>query len=260
MKPYFCLILVALVSLVCVAQEQPAPAPQQPASGALVPAGTRIPLQLINQISTKNAHDGDQVYLQSAFPIVINNRVVIPPNSYVKGTITQAKRPGKISGKGELWLRFDSITLPNGVTREFRARVGAIDGSNADTLDKKEGKIVSDSSKGHDAATIAETTVAGTSVGAIAARSGVGAGIGAGAGLIAGLATVLLSRGPDAKLERGSTVDMVLDRDLSFTEAELNFAGTGNIKPSNMFPSAQQPSEPQSPVINPGRLPVPIPR
>ena len=254
--------LIVLAALAGVAQApQAAQLPVQPAvqeapAPIIVPVGTRVPLQLINRISTKNAHEGDQVYLQSAFPVVINNNIVIPPGSYVKGTITQAKRPGRVAGKGELYLRFDSLTLPNGVTREFKARVGAIDGSNADTLDKKEGKIVSDPAKGHDMATIAETTAVGTSIGAIAVRSspGLGAGIGAGAGLIAGLATVLLTRGPDAVLERGSTVDMVLDRELSFTPADLNFAR--GIQQAPIMPNT---SGPENHVVNPGRSSMPLP-
>jgi type IV secretion system protein VirB10 len=248
--------LIVLAALSCVAQT-PEAAQAPPAGSIAVPAGTRIPLTLINRISTKNAHEGDQVYLQSAFPVVINNSIIIPPGSYVKGTITQAKRPGRVAGKGELYLRFDSLTLPNGVTREFKSRVGAIDGSNADTLDKKEGKIVSDPAKGHDMATIAETTAVGTSIGAIAVRSspGLGAGIGAGAGLVAGLATVLLTRGPDAVLERGSTVDMVLDRELDFSPADLNFA-RGVPAPAPIGPAT---SGIQNPVINPAHSPLPLP-
>jgi type IV secretion system protein VirB10 len=252
------LAALAGVAQTPAATPQATPAPDvAPAGSIAVPAGTRIPLTLINRISTKNAHEGDQVYLQSAFPVVINNSIIIPPGSYVKGTITSAKRPGRVAGKGELYLRFDSLTLPNGVTRDFKARVGAIDGSNADTLDKKEGKIVSDPAKGHDVATVAETTAVGTSIGAIATRSspGVGAGIGAGAGLLAGLATVLLTRGPDAVLERGSTVDMVLDRELYFTPADLNFARgipAPVITPSNG-------TGPQDHVINPAHAPLPLP-
>ena len=55
----------------------------------------------------------------------------------------------------------------------------------------------------------------------MAARTGTGAGIGAAAGAAAGLAGVLLTRGPDAILERGSTVEMVLDRSLKFSEDDL---------------------------------------
>jgi type IV secretion system protein VirB10 len=50
-----------------------------------------------------------------------------------------------------------------------------------------------------------------------------GAGIGAAAGAAAGMVGVLLSRGPDAVLTRGSTLEMVLDRPISFSEGDLNF-------------------------------------
>jgi type IV secretion system protein VirB10 len=50
-----------------------------------------------------------------------------------------------------------------------------------------------------------------------------GAGIGAAAGAAAGMIGVLASRGPDAVLARGSTLEMVLDRPISFNESELNF-------------------------------------
>jgi type IV secretion system protein VirB10 len=48
-----------------------------------------------------------------------------------------------------------------------------------------------------------------------------GVGIGAAAGAAAGLASVFGSRGPDAVLRRGTTVEMMLDRDLSFRLGEL---------------------------------------
>jgi type IV secretion system protein VirB10 len=48
-----------------------------------------------------------------------------------------------------------------------------------------------------------------------------GVGIGAAAGAAAGLIGVLASRGPDAVLAKGSTLEMVLDRPLHFDESEL---------------------------------------
>jgi type IV secretion system protein VirB10 len=39
----------------------------------------------------------------------------------------------------------------------------------------------------------------------------------------AGLIGVLTSRGPEAILEKGTQLDMVLDRDLEFTETEVTF-------------------------------------
>jgi hypothetical protein len=192
-----------------------------------VQPGTKILLSMINSVSTKHAAEGDRVYLETAFPILINGRIVIPPGSYVAGTITESKRPGRVKGRGELYLRFDSLTLPNGVTRDFRSRVGSLDGRASEELDKNEGKIKSEGDKGSDTRTVAETTAAGASIGAIAGSAaghgGMGVGLGAAAGATAGLLGVLLTRGPDAVLAKGTTLEMVLDRPLTFDETELDF-------------------------------------
>jgi hypothetical protein len=220
-----------------VNQDQPAgqpstPNPASPPAGAapqlpadiVVPAGTKIPLTLINSLSTKHSSEGDRVYLQTSFPITIDGRIVIPRGSYVTGTVTEAKRPGKVKGKGEIFLRFDSLTLANGTTRDFRSRLGSTDASDGQ-FDRAEGKIKGDGSKGSDARTVATTTGAGASIGAIAGSAaghgGMGAGIGAAAGAAAGLAAVMLSRGPDLVLPRGTSFEMILDRDVRYKPAEL---------------------------------------
>src|SRR6266478_1128038 len=193
----------------------------------LIDTGTHVPLSLINSISTKNAVPGDRVYLETVFPILVDGKIVIPPGSYVAGTITEVQRPGKLKGRGEFHLRFDSLTLPNGTTRDFRARVSGLDGRASEELDRKEGTIRSEGNKAGDARTVGETTAAGASVGALAGSlsgaTGMGAGIGAAAGAAAGLMGVLLTRGPEAVLAKGSTIEMILDRNLTFQDAELNF-------------------------------------
>jgi type IV secretion system protein VirB10 len=235
---------------------EPKPAEVKAAGGYVVDTGTHVPLSLINSVSTKHSSEGDRVYLESVFPILVNGRVVIPPGSYVAGTVTQIKRPGRVKGRGEMYLRFDSLTLPNGVTRDFRARIGGLDGLASEELDKDEGKIRSASDKSGDARTVGEATAAGASVGAIAGgvagHSGMGLGVGAGAGAAAGLMGVLLTRGPDAVLAKGSTIEMVLDRPLRFEEKDLDFSnsmtrpstsgpGPSPDKRSNSFPGTRWP-------------------
>jgi len=200
-----------------------APAAPPPSGQITVPAGTHIPLSLINSLNTKSSGEGDRVYLQTSFPITVEGRIVIPRGSFVSGTVTEVKRPGKLKGKGEIFLRFDSLTLPNGVTRDFRARVG---GSDTGDFDRDEGKIRGEGDKTGDARRVAETTAAGAGVGGIAGaaagHAGMGAGVGAAAGAAAGLASVLLSRGPDLILPKGTSFEMVLDRGLKYKPAELN--------------------------------------
>ena len=221
----------------------------------MVEAGTKVPLSLINTISTKHSTAGDRVYLETSFPILAGGRIVIPVGSYVAGTVTLIKKPGRVKGRGELYVRFDSLTLPNGVTRDFRARIGGVDGQADGELDKSEGKVMSEGNKAGDVRTVGETAGAGASIGAIAGsaagHAGMGAGIGAAAGAAAGLIGVLVTRGPDAVLSRGTTVEMVLDRSVSFNESELNFGG---YQP----PRATGSSGPAAAVnANKGGLPIP---
>jgi hypothetical protein len=249
----FCLLPTGLMAAQLT--ERPEAPKEHSGRQYTVAPGTRIPLSLINSVSTKSAAEGDRVYLESVFPIVLEGKVVIPPGSYVAGTITQVKRPGRVKGRGELYLRFDSLTLPNGVTRDFRARVGALDGRATEDLDKAEGKIRSEGNKGGDAQKVGEAAAAGASVGAIAGsvagHAGMGVGIGAGAGAAAALAGVLLSRGPDAVLAKGTTLEMVIDRPLIYDETELdNSIARGRAIGEGPGPL---PSHKQQPVPMPGR-------
>ena len=214
-------------------QEETTPAAAPQLATYVLDAGTKVPLSLINSISTKHSAEGDRVYLETAFPVLVNGKIIVPVGSYVAGTVTQIKKPGRVKGRGELYVRFDSLTLPNGTTRDFRARIGGMDGVASSELDRKEGKVTGSGNKKGDLQTIGETASAGAGAGGLigglgAGRPGMGVGIGAAAGAAAGMIAVLLSRGPDAVLEKGTTLEMVLDRSLSFTDAELNF---GNYQP-----------------------------
>jgi len=210
----------------------PAPPPAT-AQGAgsnekiLVPAGTRIGVVLENGISTRSAKPGDSVYLQTSFPITQNNRIVIPVGSYLRGELIDSKRPGKIKGKGEFRLRLNTLILPNGYTVNLNAAPRSADSGGKETMDS-EGKVTGPGGKGKDAGTIAQTTAAGAGIGAIASRSAKGAGIGGGIGAAAGLAAVLLSRGPEAELPRGSTMDIVLERELSLDASQIQFTTLGH--------------------------------
>jgi hypothetical protein len=224
--PYRVATVLLAISLALHAQ---APAglqrPEPAKAGFVVEAGTRIPLSMINSVSTKSASVGDRVYLETVFPTVVNGRIVIPAGSYVEGTVTEVKRAGRIKGRSEMYVRFDSLTLPNGVTRNFRGRIGTLDARAAENLDRDEGKLKGAGNKAGDARTVAETAGAGASVGAIAGaaagRPGTGVLAGGAGGAAAGLVAVLLTRGPDAMLAKGTTVEMVLDRALQFDETEL---------------------------------------
>jgi hypothetical protein len=220
-----------------------APAPQlaQRADSSdriLIPAGTRIGVVLENGISTRSAKPGDSIYLQTSFPITQNNRIVIPVGSYLRGELIDSKRPGRVKGKGEFRLRLNTLILPNGYTVNLNAAPRSADSGGKETMDA-EGKVTGPGGKGKDATTIAETTATGAGIGAIAGRAK-GLGIGAGIGAAAGLAAVLLTRGPEAELPRGSTLDVVLERELSLDASQIQYTNLGQAQPITPPPARPQ--------------------
>jgi len=240
-------VMVALaLALTAVAQQPPASiesqAPSKPGEvtepaekprppNIVVPAGTKLPLVLHNAITTRNAHPGDAIYLETLFPITRDNRIVIPAGSYIQGEILEAKRPGKVKGRGEVRIRLNTLILPNGYTVDFNA-VPTNAGTGGNETTESEGKIKGDTDKSSDVGTIVKTTGAGAGIGAIATRSGTGAGVGAGVGAAVGLMTVLLSRGPELELPRGTTLDVELDRPLYLDASYINFTDPG--RPSTL--------------------------
>jgi hypothetical protein len=192
----------------------------------VVPAGTHLPLILHNGISTRDALPGTQVYLETTFPVVVNDRIAIPVGSYAQGEITEAKRPAKGKGGAEIRMRLTTLILPNGYTVKFDGVPTNADNGNGAYASKEGGQINKDRDKGADAGTVIATTGAGAGIGAIAGGAR-GAGIGAGIGAAAGLVGVMMTRGPELELPRGSTVDVVLDRPVYLDAAKINFNEPG---------------------------------
>jgi hypothetical protein len=214
------------------------PVPRSPSvEKILVPAGTRLGVVLENGISTRSAKPGDSVYFQTSFPITQNNRIVIPVGSYLRGELLESKRPGRVKGKGEFRLRLNTLIFPNGYTVNLNAAPRSADSGGRETMDS-EGKVTGPGGKGKDAATVAETTATGAGIGAIAG-GGKGAGIGAGIGGVAGLAAVLLTRGPEAEMPRGSTMDLVLERELTLDASQIQYTNTGQAQPITPPPVRQ---------------------
>jgi hypothetical protein len=227
-----------------------APAPVQPAlkpahaaqaaSGKFItlPSGTRVAVVLENGISTRSAKPGDSVYLRTSFPITLNNQIVVPVGSYLRGELLDTKRPGRVKGRGEFRIKLDTLIFPNGYTVNMNATPRSADSGGKETIDS-EGQINGPSGKGKDVGTVAATTVTGAGIGAIA-DGAKGAGIGAGIGGAAGLAAILLTRGPEAELPRGSTLDVVLEHDLQLDAGQINYHDLGQAMPVTPPPARAQ--------------------
>src|SRR5580700_1412825 len=203
-----------------------ASAAPKPGSTVEVPIGTSLPLVLHNGISTHSARVGDPVYFETLFPIMIDGRVAIPAGSYVSGEVTETKRAGRVKGRAELMIKLNTLILTNGYMVNLNAVPRSAGTGGGEKVDN-EGKVVGDSNKAGDVGTVAKTTAAGAGIGGLATRGAQGVGIGAGVGAAAGLMAVLLTRGPDAELPRGTTVDVTLNRPILLDAEKDQFTGPG---------------------------------
>ena len=223
-----------------------APTPVPKGDQVVVPIGTRLPLLLRNGVNTRTAKPGDSVYFETAYPIAINNKIAIPMGTFVRGQILEAKRPGRIKGRGEFRIALEQMTYPNGYTIELRATPSSVDRDGQEGVDS-EGKIKGPSSKGRDTATVLVASGGGAYIGALAGgiangAPGRGALIGGGATGIGALIAILATRGPEAELPRGTALDVTFDRPLILDAAYLpSNGGPGSDPLARIAPPAADP-------------------
>jgi len=191
-----------------------------PKSQLVIPAGTKVPLALKQALSTKNAREGDAVYAETTFPVVINDRVVIPAGTYVQGKISHVQRAGRVKGRAEVLMHFTSLIYPSGYTVVLPGAVEQVPGADKTSVKDEEGTVRQDSQTGQKVGTVASTAGTGAVVGALS-NGGKGALIGAGVGGAVGTAIALLTRGNDVRMEAGTTLEMVIQREVPLDSSRI---------------------------------------
>jgi hypothetical protein len=209
-----------------------------------IPAGTLVLLQLKSAIDTKSAHVGDGVYCQTSFPVTVENIMVIPAGTYVKGEIAQVQRAGRIKGRAQIRFNFNSMIFPNGYTVDLPGALKSEPGATNSTVSDEEGTIKANPQKGKDAGTIAGAGATGAVIGAVTGGPK-GAGIGGLAGAAVGIGEVLFTRGQDVRIDQGTSLEMTLQRALTVEVSP----GVGTQAETQVVPRP----------TNSNRLPVPSP-
>ena len=198
------------------------------ASLLTIPAGSQIPISLTQAISTKNAREGDAVYAQTTFPFVLNERVLVPPGTYIQGRISRVERAGHGHGRAEILMHFTSMIYPSGYTVMLPASVENTPGADNKSVKDSEGTIQQDSDTGKKVEDAAKNgvygTMGGATAGGLATGSLNGARVGAGAGAAAGVAWALLKRGPDVRLEVGTSIQMEVQRSITLDASRITMA------------------------------------
>lgn len=175
--------------------------------------GTKIFFTLNNTLSTKDNRQGDAFSGVVSRSVRVGNQVAIPEGSVVRGIVTNVERAGRVKGRAYIDLRFDELELPDGTKLDLSASLTTLDEADKEEV-TGEGSVKGEGSKKRDAATIGVAAGIGAAIGAIAG-GGKGTAIGAGSGAAAGTGLVLLTRGKDAEIKRGSELAIQLNRPLS---------------------------------------------
>ncbi len=99
------------------------------ADPVIIPEGTRIYLQLNNNVSTNSSREGDPFKAIVTEPVYVGDRMIIPKGSVVSGSISHILRPGRLlKGKAALTLLFQSINIPGHGELPIVASLAGVDG------------------------------------------------------------------------------------------------------------------------------------
>lgn len=206
-------------------------APDHDPKALVIPAGSKIPISLAQAISTKNAREGDPVYAQTAFPFVLNDRVLIPAGTYIQGRIMHTEHAGRSKKRAEILIHFTSMIYPSGYTVLLPGAVDNTPGADNKGVKDSEGTIQQDKDTGKRIENAAEGAAIGGTAGTVAgaAAGGLnGARYGGLAGIAGGVAWALLKHGPELKLDVGTSIEMEIQRDVPIDAKRIQLARAGS--------------------------------
>jgi hypothetical protein len=177
--------------------------PQYPTTGTssgdfVVPNGTQLLATLDTSLSTNNVREGDR------FTMTVRDGQY--QGAVIEGRVTNVSRSGRVTGRSELGLDFDTIRLRDGRSYQFAGILEGVRTASGDIVRVDNEGAVRDSNQ--TTRTIQRGAI-GAAIGAIIgaiAGGGQGAAIGAAVGAGAGAGSVYVQGRDDLQLEPGTEV------------------------------------------------------
>jgi hypothetical protein len=167
----------------------------------IVPDGTQLIAALDNNLSTRAAREGDP------FTMTVRS-----PSQYegatIRGRLSNVNRSGRVTGRSEVTLNFDTITLRNGDSYRFAAITESVRSTTGETVRvDNEGAVREDNRTNTTVKRAGIGTAVGAIIGAIAG-GGKGAAIGAIIGAGAGAGSVYVQGKDDLELVSGTELTL----------------------------------------------------
>ncbi|MBK9156384.1 MAG: hypothetical protein IPM25_19615 [Chloracidobacterium sp.] len=161
-----------------------------------IPNGTKISAVLRTNLSSKTSRAGDRFTMEVTEPFAYRGAII-------SGRLTEIDDSGRLTGRAELGMDFDTITLRN-KTYTFDGIIDSAWEADGDSIRVDNEGTVRDGNQTTRTVTRAGIgAVLGALIGAIAG-GGEGAAVGAGIGAGAGVGSVLIQGRGDMELEPGS--------------------------------------------------------
>jgi hypothetical protein len=104
------LVVAGLLAALEVVADQP------PKQALVIPARTKVVLAMTSPVWTRSAGLGDSIYAETAFPVAVDNRMAIPPGTYVRGQIDILTLSSR---HDEFRMSFSQMILPGGYVVEL---------------------------------------------------------------------------------------------------------------------------------------------
>ncbi len=167
--------------------------------GFIINNGDTLVAVLNTDLSTRQSQNGDRFSMTVREPTQYEGATI-------EGTISNVNRSGRVSGRSEMSLNFDTIRLRNGQTYQFAGFVDSIRTLSGETVKvDNEGTVKDDNQTDKTVQRAAIGTAVGAIIGAIAG-GGKGAAIGAVLGGGAGAGSVYVQGQDDLQLLKGTEV------------------------------------------------------
>ena len=186
------------------------PSPVYGAPPNAIPDGSRFIIKLKDTLDTKKMEQGKHFKAELREDLATPSGLIIPKGRTVKGHVAQFEH-GYTGSK--LQLALDEIETRNG----WVPLIGTVTGVPGDPSIKATGEEGEIYRKGPDKKKVVTNAAIGAAVGAVSGSviaGGKGAAIGAAAGAGLGTGTSFLLKGGEMKLEKGTQLEVRLDRDL----------------------------------------------
>lgn len=159
----------------------------------------RVTAVLNDNISTETAREGDRFTMTVRQPFQYEGATI-------EGHVSNVQRSGRISGRSQMTLNFDTIRLRDGISHRFAGMVETIRSAEGDTVRvDNEGSVRDNSQTTRTAQRAAVGTAVGAIIGAIAG-GGKGAAIGAIVGAGSGAGSVYVQGRDDLDLRAGTEI------------------------------------------------------